>query len=214
MNKRFWITILGTLAMAGAPAYAQKFFPDDPLTKEPPPFPVESANFRAQNFFYKIIENTFKAPGERQPAQGVIPAQGVNTLGEVMDGPWFVNRHAKKRLGPEELLRGPGDQDPPSRQASWRVLTVRKYDVRPGLLIHDADNTLYLLRFDPRDRLEMATGAGMIGSRLYHALGYWVPETYLVQFDRSELVAAPEGEDINAVGVARKLMDDDIDLFL
>lgn len=214
MNNRFWITILGALAAAGAPAYAQKFYPDDPLTKEPPPFQTESANYRALNFFYSTIENTFKAPGERHPVRGVIPAQGVSTLGEVLDGPWFVNRHGKKRLSTEELLRGPGDQDPPSRQAPWRVLTVRKYDVRPGLLIHDADGTLYLLRFDPPDRLELATGAGMIGSRLYHALGYWVPETYLVHFDRSGLVAAPEGEDINAVGVAQKLMEDDIDLFL
>ena len=56
------------------------------------------------------------------------------------------------------------------------MLTVRKYGIRPGLLIHDAKNQLYLLRFDPQGRLEMSTGAEMIGSRIFHALGYVVGE--------------------------------------
>ena len=195
-------------------AHAQKFYPDDPLTKEPPPFQTENVNYRALSEIYEIATNTFTHPGERQPRNGVIPAQGINTLGEVMDGPWFVNRHARIQLSIEELMRGPGDSNPPSRKAPWRVLTVRKYGIRPGLLIHDADNNLCLLRFDPPGHLEMSTGAARIGSRLYHALGYWVPEHYLVYFDRSQLVADPEGEDINAVGNAEHLSDKDINLFL
>ncbi|HEU0007500.1 MAG TPA: hypothetical protein VFS12_16065, partial [Terriglobia bacterium] len=83
-----------------------------------------------------------------------------------------------------------------------------------GLLIHDAKNQLYLLRFDPPGRLEMATGAEMIGSRIFHALGYWVAEHELVYFDRAQLVADPEGEDINAVGRSEPLDEENIDLFL
>ena len=40
------------------------------------------------------------------------------------------------------------------------------------------------LRFDPRGAPELATGAEMISSRFFHALGYYVPETYLAVFDR------------------------------
>ena len=94
------------------------------------------------------------------------------------------------------------------------MLTVRKYGIRPGLLIHDAKNKLYLLRFDPPRRLEMSTGAEMIGSRIFHALGYLVAEHHLVYFDRAQLVADPEGEDINAVGRSEPLNEEDIDLFL
>ena len=214
MKKYHLLRVLVSLALLTAPLAAQKFYPDDPLTAEPPPFGVESANYRGLNWLYEIFENTFSEPGERHPPDGIIPADGVNTLGEVLDGPWFVNRHGKQRLTPDELRRGAGDQDPPNRSGPWRVLTVRKYGARPGLLIHDSDNTLYLLRFDPPGRPEMATGAGMIGSRLYHAMGYWVPETHLVRFNRSQLIAAPEGKDINAVGKAGQLVEEDLDLFL
>jgi len=195
-------------------AAAQRFYPDDPLMEELPPISVEQAGYRSLNSLYEYFTNTFSSPGERHPATGVIPAQGVNTLGEVPDGPWFVNRHALKRLTSEELVRGPGDQDPPNLKNPLQVLTVKKYDVRPGLLVHDADNTLYLIRFDPLDRLEMSTGAGMIGARLFHAMGYWVPESYLVYFERSQLVASPDGEEIDDVGEPRPLNEEDIDVFL
>jgi hypothetical protein len=153
-------------------------------------------------------------PGEHHPGHGVIPSQAINTMGEVLDGPWFVNRHWKKRMTADELTSGPGNDDPPSVVRPWQVLTVKRYDVRPGMFIADADNQLYLLHFDPPGRLELATGASMVASRAYYALGYWVPENYIVYFHRSQVSASPEGEDINAVGIAKKLLEDDIDLFL
>ncbi len=131
-----------------------------------------------------------------------------------MDGLWFENRHARQRLSAQELLEGSARGEAPSVQQKWRVLTVRKYGIRPGLLIHDAKNKLYLLRFDPPGRLEMSTGAEMIGSRIFHALGYMVAEHHLVYFDRAQLVADPEGEDINAVGRSEPLDEENIDLFL
>jgi hypothetical protein len=196
------------------PLQAQKFYPDDPLTKEPAPFPVEAANFRGLNPFYELVTHEFGRLGKRRTSDGVIPSQSANTLGEVMDGVWFVNRHARQRLSAKELLEGSTLGETPSRQQQWRVVTVRKYGIRPGLLIHDAKNQLYLLRFDPQGKLEMSTGAEMIGSRIFHALGYWVAQHHLVYFDRAQLVADPDGEDINAVDKATRLKEEDIDLFL
>jgi hypothetical protein len=49
---------------------------------------------------------------------------------------------------------------------------------------------LYILRFDPKGHLEMATGSAMSASRFFHALGYFVDESYIVYFDRAQLVAA------------------------
>lgn len=212
--RRTILIVLGAAIICCLQMTGQTFYPDDPLQKEPPPFHVESANYRALSALYEVIDNIFSDPGERHPASGVIPAMGVNTLGEVMDGAWFVNRHARKRLTTDELVRGSGDQMPPSLNEPWRVLTVRKYDVRPGMLIHDSKNDLYLLRFDPPGHPEMSTGAGIIGSKLFYAMGYWVAENYIVHFERSQLVVSPEGEEINAVGRATRLVEDDIDLFL
>jgi hypothetical protein len=202
------------LALSDVSLFAQKFFPDDPIEKDPPPFAIEDANLRELSPILETLSNALKGRTRAIEARGTVPAQGVNTLGEVPDGVWYVNRHAKQRLSEAELMSGPGSQDPPSRSQPWRVLAVDRYGVRPGLLMADAQNRLYLLRFDPIRNLELSTGAAMIGSRIFHALGYWVPEHYLLYLQRSELVAAPEGEQINAMRKVQRLDEEDIDLLL
>ena len=213
MNRTVILTCTAGLMLAGL-SHAQKFFPDDPLQKELPPVHIRDANHRAMSDIWEGLTNRFGKPGERHPDNGVIPSMGVNTLGEPLEGAWYVHRHAKNRMTAEELTRGPGKGGPPSQDKPWQVLRVKRYDVRPGLLIADSQNKLYLIRFDPLNRPEMSTGATMVTANVYHALGYWVPENYVVGFRRSDLEASPEGKDINAVGEANKLVEDDIDLFL
>lgn len=200
--------------LAGVPLFAQKFFPDDPLEKEPPPFTVEHANLRQLSAFLEIVSSTFKGRSGAIDARGTVSSEGVNTLGEVLDGDWYVNRHARQRLSNRELMDGPGTGHAPVRTQPWRVLAVDRYGVRPGLLMADAQDTIYLLRFDPDRSLELSTGAAMVGSRLFHALGYWVPEHYLLYLQRQDLVAASHGEHIDAMGKPQKLDEDDIDLLL
>ncbi len=202
----FWLPISAT---------AQRFYPDDPLVSEPPPAAVEHAGYRSLNSLYEYLANRFVKLGERHSYNGVIPATGINTLGEIPDGPWFVNRHGRKRLSAEELARGPGDHDPPNLETRWRIIAFTKDEVlRSCLWIRDADNSLYLLRFDTSGHLEMSTGAAMIGSRLFHAMGYWVPELYLVYFDRSRLEVAGPEEKINLPNGFHRLEEEEIDLFL
>ncbi len=115
-----------SLVLSTATADAQKFYPDDPLEKEPDPIATIDPTGRDLSEILEFVGNTFGKPGERHPEIGVIPAAGVNTLGEVMDGPWYVNRHAKQRMTTEELLRGPGNDLPPSRDGKWQALIVNR----------------------------------------------------------------------------------------
>jgi hypothetical protein len=195
-------------AMTAAP----RFYPDDPLAFEPPPIAVDDAGYRSFNYLFQYLSNLFAKPGERHPLNGVIWARGINTLGEVPDGSWFANRHGRKRLGAEELVRGSGDHDPPNRKERWRVLLQENRYIRICLWIKDADGTLYMLRFDPPGRLEMSTGAGMIGSRLFHAMGYWVPEHYLVYFKRDQLIAAEK--EMAGIDGGQMPSEEEIDRFL
>ena len=87
-------------------AHAQKFYPDDPLAAEPELLPTYDPQPRALSDILEILNNSLGAPGERHPETGVIPAGGVNTLGEVMNGAWFVNRHATKSPESRDELRG------------------------------------------------------------------------------------------------------------
>jgi hypothetical protein len=192
---------------------AQEFFPDDPLWKEPPSKPVVGASFRALNELWDFASNQFGTPGELQPPKGVIPAQGINTLGEVLDGPWFINRHGRSRMTAEELQRGPGTSHPPAMDQPWQVLTVKPFGIRPGIFISDSRKQLYVLRFDPPGQPELATGVTMVAANLMYALGYWVPENYIVYFHPDQLRIAPEGEVFTSAGTPRKLEQDDLILF-
>ena len=87
------MTALGTTVRAQAP----RFYPDDPLAREPVPLPVAGIEPRALSAMLEAINNSVKTRGQHHPPTGVIPAQGVNTLGDVMDGEWYVNRQKPRR---------------------------------------------------------------------------------------------------------------------
>ncbi len=205
------LILIGIMA---TPIWGQKFYPDDPLEAEPPPLATPDPGVRGLSEVLEFFTSTFGEPGERHPEVGVIPAGAVNTLGEVMDSPWYTNRHGKGRLSSEELVRGPGDGQPPLQNQPWRALAVKQYGNRPGILIVDSQQQLYLLRFDPPDYLEMSTGAEMVSSRIFYALGYSVMENYIVYFPRTQMVASEAGEQITSMGDRRDLTEEDIDSFL
>ena len=144
----------------------------------------------------------------------MLESQGVNTLGEVMDGEWYVNRHGAHRMTLAELQRGPGHDRPPDMTATWQVLVVKPFGVNPGLLVADAKHDLYILRFDPRGSMGLATGAQMVASQFFFALGYHVAENYIVRFERSRLVGHESGQAVSSAGRPRALLAQDIDRFL
>ena len=213
-SSRLFAFVMLAVALA-SPALAQgpRFYPDDPLRVEPTPLPVADINARALSEVLEQVKNSLRKTGERHPANGVIPARAVNSLGEVMDGEWFVNRHGTRRMTIEELQRGPGNANPPASGA-LQVLVVKTFGSNPGLLVADSKSQLYLLRFDPFGYEGLATGAEMVTSRLLYALGYHVPENYIVKFERGQLVANPEGQAVSSSGRPRSLVATDIDLFL
>ena len=189
--------LLPSLAVAG------KFYPDDPLRKEPPPLHVEDANFRKLNDYLDLFQNMFAKPGDRQPTEKeirrgqkagqnikLIPARSANTLGEVPDSPWFTNRIGSHPMSVEDVLRGPGNENAPARDSPWEIVAAKTEGVTPGFRIRDSKGRQYFLKFDPARHPEMATSVDVIGSRLFHALGYNVPENYLVTFERDRLVIA------------------------
>jgi hypothetical protein len=185
---------------------AQRFYADDPLTEEPPPINLEDARFRKLNDYYDLFSNTLGDMGERQEqprggskAKGkLIPAEGINTLGEVIDRSWFTNRVGSRPMSVDEIRGGAGEGNAPSMDGEWTIVGAKTQGVTPGFRIRDSRGRNYLLKFDPLDYPGMATGADIIGSRLFYALGYNVPENYLVVFDEDMLVL---GDDVSVTDV-------------
>jgi hypothetical protein len=153
-----------------------------------------------------LLANTWGSPGQRNGKGKTYPAQGLRSDGEAPDSPWYENRHASHRMSIPELVRGPGTSNAPSLEGPWVVVSAKTEGVMPGFVIRDVRGRRYVLKFDPPAYPELASGADMVGSKFFHALGYYVPENYIVYFERSRLkadtapknLAAPREKDIDA----------------
>ena len=115
-------------------------------------------------------------------------AQNVNALDEVPNSSWFTNRIELFPMSIEECARGVGDGKGPDRSVPWTVVKAKTQGVTKGFNIKDAGGHTYVLKFDPPDEPWTTTGCGAIGSRIFHAAGYNVPDDNVVTFRREDLV--------------------------
>ena len=172
-------------ATAGKP----KFAADDPIWAEPKPRAVRDPKVVKIDDLYDLLQQSFVSPHRVKVAKRApVTAQNVNTVGEVPDSEWYTNRHARRRMSIDELVRGPGNQTPPDPGGEWRIISAKSDGVTPGFRIEDRHGNKYVLKFDPPDFPELASGADVIGSKMYYALGYNTPENYVVNFRRDQLV--------------------------
>jgi hypothetical protein len=134
---------------------------------------------------YDFLENTFAPKGDRRDVR----AMNVNTLDEVPDSSWFKNRITQRPIDDADLVRGPNSVETLHAPA-WTIVAGKNTGLQPGFraVITGADDTqLYQLELDPPRHPQLATGAEMIGTLLYHALGYHVVENYIVYLDPAKV---------------------------
>src|ERR1700756_4219100 len=79
-----------------------KFFADDPLWKEPITQDVKAATRYEPDLVYQTAVNLFTKTGD--PVYGQ-RARNVNTVDEVPDGNFYVNRAGRMTLTPEIVAR-------------------------------------------------------------------------------------------------------------
>jgi len=192
-------------------ATGPRFYPDDPVwVDDDRAFDATKALPTATGDLYDFVEHTFMSPGERVDR----PAVNVNTLDEVPDSSWFTNRIGRQRMSREALVRGPDRQSRPDIQ-DWPIVSGKAEGVQPGYRVQDPEKHLWQIEFDPPSNPEMASAVEVIGTAIYHALGYNVVEVYITDVDpakiriapnaRMRVVTAPKGvrsfvqEDLNAV---------------
>jgi hypothetical protein len=190
---------------------AQKFLPDDPLLVEPKPLATQQPKSRKLSDIYDLFSHQFGPPGELQPKKGEpIRAQAVNTLGEPMDGVWWERRHYYRRMSIEDLRRGPAGAHTPSTDGKWTVISAKNEGITPGFVILDSKKDRYFIKFDPLTNPNMATACDAIVSRIFHALGYHVPENSIVHFTPEQLALGENVELLDAKGKPRKMSRRDL----
>jgi hypothetical protein len=207
---------LALAALALTPGQAGEFFRDDPLWREPKPVPVENANARKLNEYYDFFSHTFALDdiADLHTKHGEpIRAQAVNTLGEVPGSSWYENRHSRlKPMSLEDLARGPGNSNQPV--APWTLVSGKTEGITPGFQIEDAKGRRYLVKLDPKTNPELASAADVIGSKIFHALGYHVPENYIVSFTRSQLRITEKSTVEDEIGRERRMTQHDLEKIL
>lgn len=206
------ILIPGLLLACAAPA--QRFYPDDPIWKEPAPTPVSKVEPQKLDNLVDFYKNTFRTKGERHRPGKIFPSAGVNTLGEVPDSAWYTNRQRAGRMSLAQLAQGPNFTGPPLPGSQWTVTAVKAEGVTPGFTIKDKAGHKYLLKFDPLSNPELATGAEAVSARFFYAFGYNVPEYYPIRFRRDQLIVGENVQFTDRSGKKRVLRSQDIDKLL
>jgi hypothetical protein len=168
--------------VASGRSTSPRFFADDPIWVDPDSS-FDAGGARPINLSegYDFLENTFGERGSRE----AIRALNVNTLDEVPDSSWFTNRIGRRPMTAVDIARGP-DRVERLEVAEWVVVGSKgPAGFQPGFRAVDSrrPEQWYQLEVDPRTHAELATGAEIIGTAVYHAIGYNVVDTYLVDVD-------------------------------
>ena len=97
VRKTLSFVLVGVACQATA-AIAQKYLPDDPISKVPEVESAQKAGVQTINAMYDFMYHSAKH--KTPPATSSL---GINTLGEVPDSSWFTNRPT---LSVEALQKG------------------------------------------------------------------------------------------------------------
>jgi hypothetical protein len=80
---------------------------------------------------------------------------------------------------------------------------AKSQGVTPGFQIKDSNGDRFIIKFDPPDYPQLATGAEAIATRLFWAAGYNVPENVLVTFRPEDLDIDPKATTHDVLGRER-----------
>jgi hypothetical protein len=196
------------LSGAGRGATA-KFFGDDPLWRDPETQDAARVQSMPTSEQYDFVENSFLGAGDRVDTRAV----NLNTLDEVPDSSWFTNRLGRQPLTIEQIVRGPDTGTGPA-PGPWTIVGAKTEGRTPGMTIEDATGTTYFIKFDPPSNPEMASGAEIISTKFFHALGYNVPENYIARIAPESLVIGADTMVADEDGRRRRMRPRDLETVL
>ena len=197
------------LALAAAvPAWTAQpaFYPDDPLAIEPEtqnaagvqPWDINLAYDLAHSYF---VTSRQKASGRR--------ALDVNTIDEVPDSSWFTNRIGVRPLSREELVTGPNVAPAPDESA-WTVIREKSSGFAAGFTARDGRGDTWFVSFDAPANPDGATGAIVVATKIFWALGYNQVENHIAAVDPARVAIAPTATVRRANGVRTTMTADDL----
>src|SRR5262245_654130 len=187
---------------------AARFYADDPIWQDRDTEDIPLVAEFDLSMSYEILHETF---GDSVTSRG--SALNVNTLGEVPDSSWFTNRLGRPDMTIEDVVPGPNHVDGPA-PGMWHITGRPDAGITPKFTIRDARGDTYLIKLDPAKNPELPSSVEMISTKIFHAIGYHVPEDFLVTFDMSRLDVSPGATIKPDTGAKRPIEPADVELWL
>jgi len=187
---------------------ARAFYPDDPLRVDRDRMtiikPTEFPLYKDADY----LINSFTHPGGDAG-----PAINVNSVDEVPDSSWFTNRIGLGKMTIEDIVRGPDTTGGPA-PGIWTVVGRPAGGITPKFTIRDSTGQLYIFKLDPIHLPELPSSVEVISTKIFHALGYNVPEDHVYYIKRSNLVVDPKAKWTDLRGRKRPIKEDDVNHWL
>jgi len=183
---------------------SKRFYPDDPIWRDADMRDTPRVADFDLSKSYEFLHETF---GETVQSHG--PALNVNTLGEVPDSSWFTNRLGLHDMTIEQVVRGPNQVDGPA-PGTWHVTGRPDSGITPKFTIKDARGDTYMIKLDPGKFPELPSSVEVISTKIFHAIGYHVPEDFIVTFDLSRLDVAAGAKITTLSGSKRLISMEDV----
>jgi hypothetical protein len=188
------VTLLLVAGAISASTASRKFYPDDPIAREPESQDASGAQPWDIDLFYDLGYNLFVTG--RRPVSDV-RARNINTVDEVPDSGWFTNRIGTRVMTEAEIVRGPDDGEGPDA-SKWTLTREKTSGYAPGFTARDAKGTTWFVSFDPPSNPEGATGALVVATKIFYALGYNQVDSFVTE------VRPDGGIDIDAKATVRR----------
>jgi len=188
---------------------------DPDTTRIPMPEETESYQYwdRIENTIFHQLEKpldlnrVFRAAGNGIGLNASKQADNINVLDEVPESSWYTYRHFYKPMSREELAKGPNTVKPDTT-GFWSIFSAKLSGANPGFFIEDENGNRFLIKFDGPDYPELTTSAEVIGTKIFYAAGYYVPESTIVNFNPDK-VRINEGVMVDENGEERQMTMED-----
>ena len=194
----------------GASTQGPRFYPDDPIAREPESQDASKAAAYDQSQMYELLYNLFVTSGYKPSG---LRAKNINTIDEVPDSSWFSNRVGARPFTNEELVRGANVGEPPD-PSKWVLIREKTAGAHPGFTAVDAKGETWFLEFDPPEFPEGATAAVAIATKIFYALGYNQVESFLTTFDPKKTTIDPKATVRRPNGKRTPFSHDDMNAIL
>lgn len=189
----------GALALACLGASGCVSRPPVPLRVQPVPYadtlPIAEPREREPNEVAELVDAAVtqevgSALSPRRALDATSGALNVTRDDDVVPSAWYELRHRwDAPWSPEAVRRGGTTSAGPDTSGVLRVVAAKVQGISPGFTVRDALGDRYVIKFDPKGFLHLASAAGVISNRLLYASGFHTPEDYIVVFDPARLVA-------------------------